>query len=93
VRNISISHIGIENGLEAQRGYHTIVAEVDIANVAIVQPLERTRNVNVEVKVVLVLSFVDSLKVADDVLMDISGEWLRGLDLVVDGRVEVKDPS
>ena len=74
-------------------GYHTVVAIIDVAGVAIVQPFERTRNVNVEVKVVLVLGLVDSLNVANDVLMDIGGEWLGGLDLVVGGCVKVKDPS
>ena len=60
---------------------------------AVFQPLERTRNVDVEVKVVLVLGLVDSLEVADDVFMDIGSKWLGGLDLVVGGCMEVKDPS
>lgn len=60
---------------------------------AVVQPLERTRNVDVKFEVVLVLGLVDSLEVADDIFMDVGSEWLGGLDLVVDGSVEVKDPS
>ena len=61
--------------------------------VAVVQPLERTRNVDVELKVVLVLGPADLLEVADDVLVDVGSEWLRGVDLIVGGRVEVEDLS
>lgn len=59
----------------------------------VVQPLERTRNVDVEFEVVLVLSPVDPLEVEDDIFMDVVSERLGGLDLVVDGCVEVEDPS
>ena len=45
----------------------------------VVQSLERTRNVDVEVKVVLVLGLVDSLEATDDVLMDVGGERLEAL--------------
>jgi hypothetical protein len=76
-----------------QRGYDTVVAVIDVGGVAVAQPLERTGNVDVELKVVLVLGLVDSLEVADDIFMDVGSEWLRGLDLVVGGCVEVKDPS
>ena len=57
----------------------------------VVQPLERTRNVDVEVKVAPVLGLVDSLEVADDIFMDVGSEWLGGLDLVVGGCVEAED--
>ena len=59
----------------------------------VVQPLERTRNVDVEVKVVAVLGLVDSLEVANDIFMDVCSEWFGGLDLVVGGCVEAKDPN
>ena len=59
----------------------------------VVQPLERTRNVDVELKIVLVSGIVDSLEVADDIFMDIGSEWLGSPDLVVGGRVEVEDPN
>ena len=73
-------------------GVHAIVAEVNVDNVTIVQPLEGTRNVDVEVKVVSVFSLIDSLEAADDVLVDVGGEWLGGIYLVVGGCMEVKDP-
>ena len=60
---------------------------------AVVQPLERTRSVDVELKIVLVSGTVDSLEVADDIFMDIGSERLGGPDLVVGGRVEVEDPN
>lgn len=44
-----------------------------------------------EVEVVVVLGPVDSLEVAEDVLMDVGGERLGGLDLVIDGGVEGED--
>ena len=59
----------------------------------VVQPLEGTRNVDVEVKVIFVLGLVDSLEAVDDVLVYVSSERLGGLDLVVDGRMEVEDPG
>ena len=59
----------------------------------VVQPLERTRNVDVEFEVILVLGLVDPLEVEDDIFMDIVSEWLGGLDLVVGGCVEVENPS
>ena len=46
-----------------------------------------------EVKVVLVLGRVDSLEVANDILMNVGSERLRGPDLVIGGCVEAKDPS
>lgn len=46
-----------------------------------------------EFEVTVVLGLVDSLETTDEVLMDVAGEWLRGLDLVVGGCVEVKDSS
>ena len=58
---------------------HTVVAVVDIDGVTVVQSLERTRNVDVEVKVVLVLGLVDSLEATEDVLMDVGGERLEAL--------------
>jgi len=61
--------------------------------VTVVQPLERTRNVDVEFEVVLVLGLVNPPEVEDDIFMDVVSEWLGGLDLVVDGCVEVEDPS
>jgi len=61
--------------------------------VTVVQPLERTRNVDVEFEVILVLGLVDPLEVEDDIFMDIVSEWLGGLDLVVGGCVEVENPS
>jgi hypothetical protein len=73
--------------------YHTVVTEVDIGSVAIVQPLERARNVNVEVEVVLVFGPVYSLEISNDILMNVFSERLRGLDLVIGGRVESKDLS
>ena len=60
---------------------------------AVVQPLERARNVDVELKVVLVLGLVDSLEVLDDVLLDLRSEWFWGVDLVIRGCVEIEDPS
>ena len=58
---------------------HIVVAVVDVDSVTVVQSLERTRNVDVEVKVVLVLGLVDSLEATDDVLMDVGGERLEAL--------------
>ena len=81
---------GIEDGVD---GAHTVVAVVDVDGVTVVQPLKGTRDVDVEVKVVLVLSLVDSLEAADDIFMDVGGEWLRGLDLIVGGRVEGENPG
>ena len=72
---------------------HTIVAIVDVDGVAVVQPLEGTRKVDVEVKIGFVLGLVDPLEAADDVLMYVISERLGGLDLVVGGCVEVKDPG
>ena len=46
-----------------------------------------------EFQVTVVLGLVDSLETANEVLMNVAGEWLRGLDLVVGGCVEVKDPG
>ena len=46
-----------------------------------------------EFKVVFVLGLVDPLEALDDVLMDVSGEWLGGLDLIVGGGVESEDPG
>ena len=46
-----------------------------------------------EFKVTVVVGLVDSLETADKVLMNVAGEWLRGLDLVVGGGMEVKDPG
>ena len=46
-----------------------------------------------ELKIVVVLGLVDPLEVANNILMDIAREWLGGLELVVGGCVEVKDPS
>lgn len=66
---------------------------IDVGDVAVIQPLERTRNVDVEVEVILVLCLVDSLEIADDVFVNVGSEWLGGLDLVVGRCVEVKDPS
>ena len=45
-----------------------------------------------EFKVAVVLGLVDSLETAGDVLMNVPGEWLRGLDLVVGGSMEVEGP-
>lgn len=72
---------------------HTVVTVVDIGGVAIVQPLEGARNVNVEVEVALVLGAVDSLEIANDILMNVWSERLRGPDLVIGGCVEAKDPG
>lgn len=44
-----------------------------------------------EFKVAVVLGLIDSLEAADEVLMDFGGEWLRGLDLVVGGGMEIED--
>ena len=85
-----ISYTRIASG---PSGGHTVVTVVNVAGVTVVQPLEGTRNVDVEVEVVLVLSLVDPLEVEDDIFMDVGSEWLGGLDLVVGGRVEVEDPS
>ena len=60
---------------------------------AVVQPLERTRNGDVEFKIVHVSGTVDSLEVADDIFMDVGSEWLGGPDLVVGGCVEVEGPN
>jgi len=46
-----------------------------------------------EVEIILVLGLVDTLEVADDILMNVGREWFGGLDLVVGGCVEVKDPT
>lgn len=59
----------------------------------IVQPLKGARKVDVEFQVTVVVGLVDSLETTDEVLMNVAGEWLRCLDLVVGGSVEVKDPS
>ena len=80
----------VEDGVD---GAHTVVAVVDVDGVTVVQPLKGTRDVDVEVKVVLVLSLVDSLEAADDIFVDVGGEWLRGLDLIVGGRVEGENPG
>jgi len=60
---------------------------------AVVQPLEQTRNVNMEVEVIVVLGLADSLEVVNDILMNFGREWFRGFDLVVDRCMEVEDPS
>jgi len=85
-----ISYTRIESG---RSGGHTVVTVVDVDGVTIVQPLERTRNVNVELEVILVLGPVDPLEVEDDIFMNVGSEWLGGLDLVVGGCMEVEDPS
>lgn len=59
---------------------------------AVVQPLERTRDVDVELKVILVLGLVDPLEVPDNVLLDLGSEWFRGVDLIVGRRVEIEGP-
>ena len=46
-----------------------------------------------EVEVIFVLGLVDSPEVADDILMNVGREWFGGLDLVVGGSVEAKDPT
>lgn len=46
-----------------------------------------------EFQVAIVLGLVDPLETANEVFMNVFGEWLRSLDLVVGGSMEVKDPS
>lgn len=46
-----------------------------------------------KVKIVLVLGVVNSAEVANNVLMNVCSERLRGPDLVIGGCVEVEDPS
>lgn len=45
-----------------------------------------------EVEVVFVLGRVDSLEVTENVLVNVGGERLRGLNLVIGGGMEVEDP-
>ena len=73
--------------------FHTVVAEVDVGGVAVMQPLERARNINVEEEVVRVIRLADSLQVTDEILADVDDKRLGGPDLVIGGRVEIKDPS
>jgi len=46
-----------------------------------------------EVEVGFVCRLVDSLKVADNIFMNVGREWFGGPDLVVGGCMEVEDPS
>ena len=66
----------------------TVIAVVDVNTVAVVKPLDRARQVDVEVEVVGVLLVADAGEVREDVLVDVEREG-RGRELlVVGGRVE-----
>ena len=54
----------------------------------VVQPLERPRQINVEVKVRRVLLLADAREVAEEVFVHARGEGLGRAELVVDGGVE-----
>ena len=55
-------------------GVHTVVTVVDVDDVTVVQPLEGTRNIDVEVEVVLVFCPVNPLETADDVFVNVFSE-------------------
>ena len=66
----------------------TVKTIINIHTMPVVQPLERPRQIYVEVKVRRVLLLADAREVAEEVFVHARGEGLGRAELVVDGGVE-----
>ena len=73
-----------------ERDEERIVARIRINTVSIVQPLDGTGNVNMEVVIRSIGLSTNALEIAENVFMDVQGEWSRGKCLIRDGGVEGK---
>lgn len=69
------------------------ITPIDIDTVSIVEPLQSPGHIDVKIQVMFILLSTDSCQICKKVFMNVLSEWLRSLDLIVDGGVERQSPA